>query len=56
MISIAPMMDVTDRHCRFFLRQVNARARLYTALGLGLITAIPVALKLLRDRASRRSR
>ena len=29
---------------------------LYTALGLGLITAIPVALKLLRDRASRRSR
>jgi tRNA-dihydrouridine synthase A len=31
-ISIAPMMDVTDRHCRFFLRQVNARARLYTEM------------------------
>jgi tRNA-dihydrouridine synthase A len=32
LISIAPMMDVTDRHCRFFLRQVNARARLYTEM------------------------
>jgi tRNA-dihydrouridine synthase A len=31
-ISIAPMMDVTDRHCRFFLRQVSARARLYTEM------------------------
>jgi tRNA-dihydrouridine synthase A len=26
------MMDVTDRHCRFFLRQVNTRARLYTEM------------------------
>jgi tRNA-dihydrouridine synthase A len=26
------MMDVTDRHCRFFLRQVNAQARLYTEM------------------------
>jgi len=26
------MMDVTDRHCRFFLRQVNFRARLYTEM------------------------
>jgi tRNA-dihydrouridine synthase A len=31
-ISVAPMMDVTDRHCRFFLRQVSARARLYTEM------------------------
>jgi tRNA-dihydrouridine synthase A len=31
-ISIAPMMDVTDRHCRFFLRQVSSRARLYTEM------------------------
>jgi tRNA-dihydrouridine synthase A len=31
-ISIAPMMDVTDRHCRFFLRQINVRARLYTEM------------------------
>jgi len=26
------MMDWTDRHCRFFLRQVNSRARLYTEM------------------------
>ena len=26
------MMDVTDRHCRFFLRQVSAKARLYTEM------------------------
>jgi tRNA-dihydrouridine synthase A len=26
------MMDVTDRHCRFFLRQVNSRAGLYTEM------------------------
>ena len=26
------MMDWTDRHCRFFLRQVSARARLYTEM------------------------
>ena len=26
------MMDVTDRHCRFFLRQVNAHVRLYTEM------------------------
>jgi tRNA-dihydrouridine synthase A len=31
-LSVAPMMDVTDRHCRFFLRQVNAKARLYTEM------------------------
>jgi tRNA-dihydrouridine synthase A len=26
------MMDVTDRHCRFFLRQVNSGTRLYTEM------------------------
>jgi tRNA-dihydrouridine synthase A len=26
------MMDVTDRHCRFFLRQVNSRVGLYTEM------------------------
>ena len=26
------MMDVTDRHCRFFLRQVNSRVRLYSEM------------------------
>lgn len=29
---------------------------MYTALGLGLVTAVPLAVKLLRDRAARRSR
>jgi tRNA-dihydrouridine synthase A len=31
-ISVAPMMDWTDRHCRFFLRQVSSDARLYTEM------------------------
>ena len=31
-LCVAPMMDWTDRHCRFFLRQVNAKARLYTEM------------------------
>src|SRR5262245_24734090 len=26
------MMDVTDRHCRFFFRQVNAHVKLYTEM------------------------
>jgi tRNA-dihydrouridine synthase A len=31
-ISVAPMMDWTDRHCRFFLRGFSARALLYTEM------------------------
>jgi len=31
-LCVAPMMDWTDRHCRFFLRQVSPRARLYTEM------------------------
>src|ERR671925_574048 len=31
-LSIAPMMDVTDRHCRYFLRQVKPALRLYTEM------------------------
>jgi tRNA-dihydrouridine synthase A len=30
--SVAPMMDWTDRHCRFFHRILSARARLYTEM------------------------
>jgi len=30
--SIAPMMDWTDRHCRFFHRVLTRRARLYTEM------------------------
>ncbi|MCH8307939.1 MAG: tRNA dihydrouridine(20/20a) synthase DusA [Proteobacteria bacterium] len=31
-ISVAPMMDWTDRHCRFFLRLLAPSARLYTEM------------------------
>ena len=29
---VAPMMDVTDRHCRYFLRRLSRHARLYTEM------------------------
>lgn len=31
-VSVAPMMDWTDRHCRFFLRLISKRAWLYTEM------------------------
>jgi tRNA-dihydrouridine synthase A len=31
-LCVAPMMDWTDRHCRYFLRQVSSRAFLYTEM------------------------
>lgn len=31
-VSIAPMMDWTDRHCRYFHRLLHPRARLYTEM------------------------
>lgn len=31
-LSVAPMMDWTDRHCRFFHRQMTRRAMLYTEM------------------------
>ena len=31
-ISVAPMMDWTDRHCRYFHRQLSRHARLYTEM------------------------
>jgi len=31
-VSVAPMMDWTDRHCRFFHRQLTRRALLYTEM------------------------
>jgi tRNA-dihydrouridine synthase A len=30
--SVAPMMDRTDRHCRYFMRQITRRALLYTEM------------------------
>jgi tRNA-dihydrouridine synthase A len=31
-LGVAPMMDWTDRHCRYFLRQVSSRPWLYTEM------------------------
>ena len=31
-LSVAPMMDWTDRHCRYFHRLMSARALLYTEM------------------------
>src|SRR5579859_3600825 len=31
-IAVAPMIDWTDRHCRFFHRQLTRRALLYTEM------------------------
>ena len=31
-LSVAPMMDWTDRHCRYFLRQFSPRTLLYTEM------------------------
>src|SRR5690554_3280808 len=31
-LCVAPMIDVTDRHCRFFHRQLAPHARLYTEM------------------------
>ena len=33
--SVAPMMDWTDRHCRYFLRLISARALLYSEMITG---------------------
>ncbi len=31
-LSVAPMMDLTDRHCRYFLRLLSSRTLLYTEM------------------------
>jgi tRNA-dihydrouridine synthase A len=31
-LCVAPMMDWTDRHCRYFLRLISRHARLYTEM------------------------
>ena len=31
-VSVAPMMDWTDRHCRYFMRLLSPGARLYTEM------------------------
>ncbi|MCJ7557297.1 MAG: tRNA-dihydrouridine synthase, partial [Gammaproteobacteria bacterium] len=31
-LSVAPMMDWTDRHCRYFLRRLSPSVLLYTEM------------------------
>ena len=31
-IAVAPMMERTDRHCRYLLRLISPRTRLYTEM------------------------
>ena len=47
-ISVAPMMDWTDRHCRYFLRQVSPSVRLYTEMITSAALVHGDAEKLLR--------
>ena len=48
-LSVAPMMDWTDRHCRYFLRGFSPHVLLYTEM----ITAAALATAE-RDRAEGR--
>ena len=32
MVSVAPMMDCTDRHDRYFLRLISKNVKLYTEM------------------------
>jgi tRNA-dihydrouridine synthase A len=48
MINIAPMMDWTDRHCRYFLRLLSPSARLYTEMVTAAALIHGDAEKLLR--------
>ena len=47
-ICVAPMMDWTDRHCRFFLRQISPNVRLYTEMVTAAALVHGDAEKLLR--------
>ncbi|SUZ84070.1 uncharacterized protein METZ01_LOCUS36924, partial [marine metagenome] len=29
---VAPMIDYTDKHCRYFLRKISKRSRLYSEM------------------------
>ena len=46
--AVAPMMDWTDRHCRYFLRQISPNARLYTEMITSAALVHGDAEKLLR--------
>ncbi len=52
MISVAPMMDWTDRHCRYFMRLISSRAFLYTEMVTANALHYGDAKSLLRYHAS----
>ena len=53
-LSVAPMMDWTDRHCRYFLRLIARRALLYTEMiGAAALVHGPRARLLRFDPAER---
>ena len=47
-ISVAPMMDWTDRHCRYLMRQLSPSVRLYTEMVTAAALKHGDAKKLLR--------
>ncbi len=47
-LSVAPMMDWTDRHCRLFLRMLSPHARLYAEMVTAAALIHGDAEKLLR--------
>ena len=51
-VSIAPMMDWTDRHCRFFLRLLSPSVRLYTEMVTAAALVHGDAAKLLQFDAA----
>ena len=57
-LCVAPMMDWTDRHCRYFLRLIAPRARLYTEMitsGALAARRRPASPRLRSGRASARA-
>lgn len=51
-VSVAPMMEWTDRHCRYFLRQFSPRTRLYTEMIHAAAVVRGDAARLLRFSAA----
>jgi len=50
-LAVAPMMDLTDRHCRIFHRQISTRALLYTEMVTSAALVRGGALRLLAHDA-----
>jgi len=51
-VCVAPMMDWTDRHCRYFHRLLSPRARLYTEMVTSAALVRGRQLRLLEHRST----